>query len=63
MVMYDYDGNAILYKPIKNRKAATICDALLNIHNTLKLRVGDPKVYIIYNECSSDLKKGMKNIQ
>ena len=32
MIMYDYDSNAILSKPIKNRQAATIHDALLKIY-------------------------------
>ena len=49
MVFYDYDSNAILSKPIKNRQASTIRDAFLKIHNILKSRVSDPKVYIIDN--------------
>ena len=60
MVMYDYDSNAILAEPIKNRKAATIHDAFLNIHKVIKERVSEPKVYIMENECSSDLKEAMK---
>ena len=63
--MYDYDSNAILSKPIKNRQAATIHDALLKIYQILKSIDSDPKVYIMDNECSSDLKEAMKkyNIQ
>ena len=41
MVLYDYYNNSILSNPIKNRQAATILDALLNIHNTLKSRVSE----------------------
>ena len=60
MIMYDYDSNAILSEPIKNRQAATIRDAFLNIHKILKSRGSDPKVYIMNDECSSDLKEAMK---
>ena len=38
MVMYDYDRNAILDKPIKNRHSETICDAFLKVHKVLKAR-------------------------
>ena len=58
--MYDYDSNAILVEQIKNRQAATIRDAFLNIHKVLKARGNDPKFYIMENECSSDLKEAMK---
>ena len=44
MVMYDYDSNTILAKPIKNRQATTNRDAFLKIHNILKTRGSDPKV-------------------
>ena len=63
IVMYDYDSNAILVEPIKNRQAATIRDAFLNIHKFIKARGNDPKVYIIDNECSSDLKEAMKSMR
>ena len=60
MVMYDYDINAILDKPIKNMRVATICEAFLNIHNMLKSIVSNPEFYIMENECSSDLTEAMK---
>ena len=44
MVVYYYDSNAILDKPIKNRKAATIRDAFIKTHKVLKSRGIDPKV-------------------
>ena len=56
MFMYDYDSNEILVGPIKNRQAETIRDAFLNIHKGLKARGVNPKVYIMDNGCSSDLK-------
>ena len=63
MVMYDYDSNAIMAEPIKNRQAATICYTFLKIHKVLKARVSNPKVYIMDNECSSDLKEAIKSIK
>ena len=60
MVLYDYDSNAIMAKPIKNRQAATIFDAFLNIHKVLTARAVKPKVYIMYNKCSSDIKEYKK---
>ena len=60
MVMYDYASSAFLAVPIKNRQAATICDDFLKIHKILKLRGSDPKLYIMDNECSRDLKQAMK---
>ena len=56
MVLYDYDSNAILDEPIKNRQAATIRDAFLNIHKVLKDIGSDPKFYMTDNECFSDIK-------
>ena len=56
MVMYDYDSNAILDEPIKNRQASTIHYAFLKMHKIIKSRGRDPKVYITDNECYSDLK-------
>ena len=60
MVMYDYDSNAILAKPIKNKQASTISDAFLKMHNILKSIGSNQNIYIMYNKCSSDLKEAMK---
>ena len=49
MVLYDYNSNAILSEPIKNKQAATIRDYFIDIHNILKSRGGEPKVYIMKN--------------
>ena len=43
MVMYDYDSNVILAETIKNRQAATIRNAFLNIHKFLKEIGSDQK--------------------
>ena len=60
MAMYNYDSNAILVEPIKNRQAETICDAFLKIHKVLKGRGSNPKVYIMKTVCPSELKEAMK---
>ena len=56
VVVYAFDSNAILAKPIKNRQAATIRDESLKMHKISKSRGKNPKEYIMDNECSSDLK-------
>ena len=61
--MYDYDRNAILDEPIKNRQSAIIRDTFLKIHKVLKARVSKPKFYIMDNKCSSYLKEAMKNYE
>ena len=61
--MYDYNSNAILSETIKNKQAATICDAFLKIHKVLKAIGSEPKVYIMNNKCSSDLKEDMKKYE
>ena len=60
MAMYNYDSNAILVEPIKNRQAETICDAFLKIHKVLKARGSEPKFYIVDDGCSSELKEAIK---
>ena len=60
MVIYNYDSNAILDKPIENSQAETISDAFLKIHNILKSRGRNPKIYIMGNECYIGLKEYMK---
>ena len=63
MVVYDYDSNSILVEPIKNRQSETIRDALVKIHKFRKAKGSDPKVCIMDNECSGDLKEAMKNYE
>ena len=60
MVVYGYDSNEILAKPIKNIHAATILSAFLKIHKILKSRGSEPKFYIMDNDFSGDLKESMK---
>ena len=61
MVMYDYNRNKLLDELIKKRQAANIRDALLKVHKVIKAIVSSPMVYIMDNDCSSDLKEAMKN--
>ena len=44
-------------------QAETIRDAFHKIHKVLKSRVSEPKFYIMYYKCSSDLKEAMKNMR
>ena len=44
IAMYDYDGNVILAKTIKNRQATTIHNAFLKVHKVLKAIGNNPKV-------------------
>ena len=56
MVIYGFGSNAIISDPIKNRQAVTTCNLFIKMYNILKLRRKNHKVYIMYNECSSELK-------
>ena len=50
-------------EPIRNSQAETISNAFLKIHNILKPRGSDLKVYIMENDWSSDLREDMENSQ
>ena len=56
MVLYHYDGNAILVKAIKNCQAHTIAEAWESINSRSKVVGVQPKIYILDNKCSGDLK-------
>ena len=58
-VLYDYDGNAILTQPIKNRQAATIHNAWFSLHQILQLSGNAPNLYIMDNKASNDIKYSM----
>ena len=59
MILYDYDSNAILAEPLKNRKAENILAAYEKMHRYLKNRGMKPKIQILDNECSQQLKDYM----
>ena len=60
VIMYDYDSNAILCEPIKNRQARTITDAWERLHNRLTKHGHQTKNFILDNECSTDMKLALK---
>ena len=55
-VLYDYDTNAILFDSLKNRQAKEITKAFDKCIAKLSKNLLLPKLYIIDNECSADLK-------
>ena len=59
MVMYDYDSNAILTTPLKNRQAKTLTDAWELFHQQLTQHGHPTKNFILDNECSTELKQAL----
>ena len=64
VVVYDYDSNAIVAEPIKSRQAKEIFNAFKKCEQKITKNNIAPKLYILDNECSGDLKLGiLKNKQ
>ena len=59
MVMYDYDSNAILAAPLKNRQAKSITDACKTLHAPITKHGHVTRNFILDNECSVDLKQAL----
>ena len=59
-ILYDYDSNAILAKAIPNRRGSTIKMAWEQIHKALQQNGYCPKLHIIDNECSEDIKASFR---
>ena len=57
LVAYHYDAKNILTTPLKNRTGPCILSVITKIHNKLRKRVLTPKIHIVDNEVSEDLKK------
>ena len=55
-IAYNYDGNAILAKAIRNRTAAIITEAWKTLHDTFVIGGVAPSTYVLDNEISSTLK-------
>jgi hypothetical protein len=51
LVAYDYDSNSILLRPIKNRTADAITEAIKSVHDTLAKGGCQPKFHRLDNEC------------
>ena len=60
IVVYDHDSNSILMIAIKNKTGAEIKRGWTSIHERLARGGNQPKLYILDNEASADLKKGLK---
>ena len=60
MIVYDYDSNAILNEPIKNRTAGELTRAWTTIHQRLSKGGSRPEIYILDNEFSQDLRTSME---
>ena len=54
---YHYDANNILTKQLKNRTGPYILSVITKIHDKLRKRGLTPKLHIMDNEVSEDLKK------
>ena len=59
VVTYDYDTNAILAEPVKNRQAGEIKSAFLKSYEKLAARGAVPQLFICDNECSNNLKQAI----
>ena len=59
-IVYDYESNAILCKPLKNRTAGEIKTAWEAVHSQLSLSGSQPGLYILDNKASFELKRAMK---
>ena len=60
LIVYDYDSNSILHCALKNKTGAEIKRGWLSIHDRLARHGNQPAMYILDNEASADLKKGLK---
>jgi hypothetical protein len=63
MILYHYDSNAILSKPLKTRQAAELTKAWTALHTRLQLNGYAPNLHILDNECSEDLKNAFQKHQ
>ena len=56
MVVYVYEANAILVRPMVNREKETIVATFTDIYDYLTKRKFTPKLHVLDNECSNILK-------
>jgi hypothetical protein len=56
MVLYDYNSNAILTAPFKNRTAGELLRTYQQLHEYLKQRGFKPRTHWLDNEASTILK-------
>ena len=55
-VLYDYDSNAILSRPLKSRQGKVIAEAYTSCYNELTQHGHDVKFFVLDNDCSNDLR-------
>jgi hypothetical protein len=60
LVVYNHDSNSILHAALKNKTAAEMKRGWISIHARLMRGDNQPKMHILDNEASADLKKGLK---
>ena len=56
-VLYDYDSNAILVRPLRNRSAHEILRVFTSVHTYLVTRGLRPRLHTLHNEASTILKE------
>ena len=61
LVAYHYDAKNILTTPIKNRTGPCILSGITKIDDKLIKQVLTPKIHIMDNEVSDDLKKNFED--
>ena len=59
MIVYDYDSNAILAEPFKNRTAGELKKTWEILHNRLSRNNIAPKLYLLDNEISNEFKNAL----
>jgi hypothetical protein len=59
LIVYDYDSNAILVEPLKNKTAGEIKRSWIELNNILRSRGVQPSMYILDNEASQDFKNSI----
>jgi hypothetical protein len=60
MILYEYNSNIILSKPLKTRQASELTTAWTSLHDQLQSNGYAPELHILDNECSDELKKAFK---
>jgi hypothetical protein len=60
LIVYDYDSNTILQCALKNKTGSGIKRGWIEVHERLARGGNQPKIYILDNEASANLKQGLK---
>jgi hypothetical protein len=59
LVVYDHDSNSILQCPLKNKMGAEIKRGWISVHERLAKGGNQPRMYILDNEASAQLKQAL----